>query len=113
MRTFTVSAIIAVAIKAEYFTYPITQDGGQTNLHYRYQDWHQSSQDMSGSEMMVSSNNSIVLKISPFEGFEYAYKPYIRGGAIEYTVDLSSHGCGCVAGVYAVTMNGQCNGETE
>jgi hypothetical protein len=36
MRTFTVSAIIAVAINAEYFTYPITQDGGQTNLHYRY-----------------------------------------------------------------------------
>ena len=36
MRTFTVSAIIAVAIKAEYFTYPITQDGSSKDLHYRY-----------------------------------------------------------------------------
>ena len=63
--------------------------------------------------MMVSSNNSVLLKTEPYAGHEYAYKPYLRGGAIEYTVDLSTHGCGCVAGVYAVAMNDQCNGETE
>ena len=63
--------------------------------------------------MKVSSNNSVLLKTSASDGYEYAYKPHLRGGAIEYTVDLSSHGCGCVAGVYAVAMNAQCNGETE
>ena len=113
MRTYTISAIIAVAINATYYEFPFTLDGTSETLHYRYQDWHQTTSDMSGSEMKVSSNNSVLLKKSPYEGYEYAYKPYIRGGAIEYTVDLSSHGCGCVAGVYAVAMNAQCNGETE
>ena len=38
-------------------------------------------------------------------------KPAIRGGALEYTVDLSNFGCGCVAGVYAVAVNDFCNNE--
>jgi hypothetical protein len=58
-------------------------------------------------------NNSILIKNQEYEGHEYAYKPYVRGGAIQYTVDLSNHGCGCVAGVYAVAMKAGCNGEEE
>jgi hypothetical protein len=111
MRTFTVSAIIAVAANAMYNEYPITVDGSTKTLYYRSQDW--SSAETNQSSVKVSSNNSILLKDQEYEGHEYAYKPYIRGGAIEYNVDLSSHGCGCVAGVYAVAMNSQCNGESE
>lgn len=111
MRAFAVSAIISVAVNAMYYEYNITLDGASSTLHYRNQDWAES--EMSSSGLNISSNNSVLLKQSPYEGHEYAFKPYIRGGAIEYTVDLSSHGCGCVAGVYAVAMNEQCNGETE
>ena len=112
MRTFAVSAIIAVAANAMYHEYPITVDGSAKNLYYRSQDWSSADQDVPG-RVNVSSNNAILLKHNEFEGHEYAYKPYIRGGAIEYTVDLGSHGCGCVAGVYAIAVNSQCNGETE
>jgi hypothetical protein len=113
MRTFAVAALIAVAANAMYHEYPITQDGSTSTLYFRSQDWSSTEQDMDGSRVKISPNNSILLKISEFEGYEYAYKPYIRGGAIEYDVDFAHHGCGCVAGVYAVAMNSQCNGETE
>jgi hypothetical protein len=43
-----------------------------------------------------------------------AYKPRIRGGAIEYKVDLSSVECGCVSGVYLVALRHYgCNFEDE
>jgi hypothetical protein len=112
MRTFAVSAIIAVAANAMYHEYTVNVDGNDTTKYYRSQDWSSTEQDMV-SRVHVSSNNSILLKDNEYEGYEYTFKPFIRGGAIQYTVDLSSQGCGCVAGVYAVAMNSQCNPEAE
>ena len=37
-----------------------------------------------------------------------AYKPGIRGGSIQYDVDLSAMDCGCVSGMYLVQYDGNC-----
>ena len=113
MRTFAISALVAVAVHANYQTFKITKDGNSDDKYFRSQDWTDAPVDQSDTRVQVKNNNSLLIKNQAFEGYEYAYKPYIRGGAIEYTVDLSNHGCGCVAGVYAVAIRAGCNGEEE
>ena len=113
MRTFAISALVAVAVHANYQTFKITKDGNSDDKYFRSQDWTDAPVDQSDTRVQVKNNNSLLIKNQEFEGYEYAYKPYIRGGAIEYTVDLSNHGCGCVAGVYAVAIKAGCNGENE
>ena len=39
MRSFAVSAIIAAAVNAVYYEYPITLDSVTTPMYYRNQDW--------------------------------------------------------------------------
>ena len=113
MRTFAISALVAVAANASYQTFKITKDGNSDDKYFRSQDWTDAPVDQSDRRVQVKNNNSLLIKNQEFDGYEYAYKPYIRGGAIEYTVDLSNHGCGCVAGVYAVAIKAGCNGENE
>lgn len=59
----------------------------------------------------VPNNNSILIKDMEWDGQEFAFKPYLKGGALEYTVDLSTVECGCVAGVYAVKLDNEGCGE--
>jgi hypothetical protein len=56
----------------------------------------------------VPNNNSILLKKSPGDEIYNAYKPFVRGGAISFDVDISSVGCGCVAGMYALHTSDKC-----
>ena len=113
MRNFAISALVAVAVDATYQTLKITKDGNSDDKYFRSQDWTDAPLDLGGTRVAVKTNNSLLIKNQAYDGYEYAYKPYIRGGAIEYTVDLSNHGCGCVAGVYAVAIRAGCNGEEE
>ena len=83
------------------------------NLYTRYfrsQDWSECS--VNDDAVTLPNNNSIILKNNPYDGDDYDMKPYIRGGAISYNVDISSVGCGCVAGLYAVQTSDRC-GEAE
>ena len=41
------------------------------------------------------------------------YKPRLRGGALQYTVNLKHVRCGCVAGVYAVKVNDKANPDVD
>ena len=61
----------------------------------------------------IPLNNSITLRNEAIEGHDDMYKPNLRGGAIEYNVDLSSVGCGCVAGLYAVFVDDYCNADNN
>jgi len=47
----------------------------------------------------------MLIKDYDWDGQQFAFKPYLRGGAMQYTVDLSTVPCGCVAGVYAVKLD--------
>ena len=53
------------------------------------------------------------MKKAPIDGSEYAYMPFLKGGAVEYKVDLSNTDCGCVAGAYAMSISGGCDPEAS
>lgn len=53
----------------------------------------------------------MMIKDTAWDGQQYAFKPDLIGGSIEYTVDLSSVGCGCAAGVYFVKLDAYGCGE--
>lgn len=61
--------------------------------------------------MTIPNNQKVFFKTSPMDGSQYAYTPNLKGGAIEYTVDLSETECGCVAGAYAMAISGGCDPE--
>jgi hypothetical protein len=111
-KSITLSALAVLAVSGEYLELPIIKDGSEDILYYRSQDWSETWAD--GKRVSVPNNNSILLKSNAYDGDTMAYKPRIRGGALEYTVDLSSVDCGCVAGVYLVALRHYgCNFEDE
>jgi len=63
--------------------------------------------------MTIKMNNSITLKDSGLDGESFNYTPYLRGGAVQWDVDLSKLGCGCVTGVYAVKASSYCTNEAD
>jgi hypothetical protein len=82
-------------------------DGSIRTMHFRSQDWSTIEVDEDNNRVHVPNNNSMLIKKNPYEGENYAFTPYLRGGSIEFTVDLSTVECGCVAGVYAVKLDSQ------
>ena len=62
-------------------------------------------------EMSIPNNQKVLFKKSPLDGAKYAYTPNLKGGAIQYTVDLRETECGCVAGAYAMAISGGCDPE--
>ena len=109
MRNFTIAALAAAIASAEYQELTIKVDGNEDVKHFKSQSWSSVTQSNVGS-VNVANNNNIFIKQNPFDDTNdtsYAMKPYIRGGAVSFDVDLSSVDCGCVAGVYAVTANPQ------
>ena len=53
----------------------------------------------------------MTFKNSSLDGTDYFYQPPLKGGSISYKVDLSTVGCGCTAGIYAVNVSSYCNAE--
>jgi len=48
----------------------------------------------------IHNNNNMLLKNSAWDGVGYVFRPWLKGGHIEFDVDLSHMECGCVAGFY-------------
>ena len=105
-RSFAIAALVAASVSASYEKMAITVDGSKYNRYFRPQDWSQCS--VSADAVRLPNNNSILMKNNPYDGSDYDFQPYIRGGAISYNVDISGVGCGCVAGVYAVQTSKDC-----
>jgi len=87
----------------------ITVDGSSMNKKIQSQDWSSIPEDGDDYCANVPNNNSFSIKNWEGDGTNAFFMPYLRGGAMEYTVDLSSVDRGCVAGVYAVAVNDRCN----
>lgn len=60
-------------------------------------------------DIYVRNNNNLMLKNREWDGEEYTFKPYMKGGHVTFDVDLSHMDCGCVAGFYAVSLENNCN----
>ena len=113
MTKFAITALLAAAANATYQNFDITVDTNTRTKYFRSQDWSTSPVDQNDTRVSISSNNSLLIKDYSYDGHAYAFTPLIRGGAIQFTVDVSNHGCGCVAGAYLVAIKAGCNGEEE
>jgi hypothetical protein len=86
----------------------IKVDGNERMVYARSQEWSNIETSMSDTCVTVPNNNSMMIKRMDYDGADYALKPWVRGGAISYNVDLSNVDCGCVAGVYFVAVDEWC-----
>mgnify|MGYP001180543877 CR=1 FL=1 len=108
MKQFTLAALCAALSSAEiYQQFTVDVDGNDRNMHFRSQDWSTVDVHADGRGISVPNNNYVLIKADPYDGADYAFRPWLRGGAFEYTVDLSSMPCGCVASVHGVRVDSE------
>ena len=108
MRTTFASAALAslALVRAEYETISAMRNGVESfDLFYKPQSWGSDDVDNLGNGIAVGMNSNVFIHDYPYDGQYWAYKPALRGGSIEYDVDLSDFDCGCVAGLYMVKMD--------
>ena len=110
MQTF-VAALSMVAVQAsDYFSINVAVDGYDYEKFVQQIDWFEHSTGTSdGNGVTIPNNSQILLKNYAYDGQAYAFKPYLRGGSIQYTVDLSGVNSGCATGVYAVALDNNCD----
>lgn len=88
------------------FSYPELQvevDGVETTLFVQFpKSW--SAAETDGTELGFDYNNRLYLSTQQeFDATKY-FTPNMLGGSLEYDVDLSEVGCGCVAALYTILM---------
>lgn len=78
-------------------------DGAQTSLWVQWdRSWSEAETD--GAELGFDYNNRMYLSTQQeFDKTKY-FTPNMLGGSVEYDVNLSEVGCGCVAALYTVLM---------
>lgn len=81
--------------------------------YFKGRDWNTQHEILeNGWTVVMPANTSIVLQDQAFDGYDYSYTPYIRGGSINYWVRMTDMDCGCVAGVYLVALSAGCDVES-
>jgi len=110
MKNFAIASIVAVAAVSaqdrQSFKFSKNSRENGYTMYYRDQEWSTAEPSTYGVDLAM--NNSIVLHDGTGTSKRDLFTTYIRGGAIEYDVDVSSMGCGCVAGLYLVSESEQC-----
>jgi len=95
--------------EANWLDFKIDIDGKEKTKTIKSKQWSQIEVMDQDHYALVPNNNSFALQNRPRVDEETFFKPYLRGGSMQYTVDLSALDCGCVAGVYAVTIGKNCD----
>ena len=71
-------------------------------MHYP-ENWSE-AQVTNDSTIGFNYNNRMYLSESPTLDTSAYFKPNLLGGSIEFDVDLSQSGCGCLTALYAIVM---------
>ncbi len=108
MRHFAVIAVIATSAFAQFMDLNVRQGSTDYTKYVESQVWSTASVSADKQSVTIGMNNNLFIQNSPEDGSNNAYKPGIRGGSIEYDVDLSSMDCGCVSGMYLVQFDNGC-----
>ena len=108
-KRLSIACTLAVLGEANWLDFKIDIDGKEKTKTIKSKQWSQIEVMDQDHYALVPNNNSFALQNRPRVDEETFFKPYLRGGSIQYTVDLSALDCGCVAGVYAVTVNKKCD----
>jgi hypothetical protein len=84
-------------------------DGVETQLYVTYPKWWSEATTDGDKELNFDYNNRMYLATSREEDPESVdptkyFKPNMLGGSMEYDVNLSQVGCGCVTALYTILM---------
>jgi hypothetical protein len=105
-------AVAAVHGQGTIVEFPIAVDGSPFAAQYVTLDWMNISNEQSGSRVNIGNNSSLMLSEYASSALLQTFTPNLLGGAIEFQVDLSSMGCGCVASAYAVAgIGAECSSD--
>jgi hypothetical protein len=116
MKQFAVAILAAIASAQSqngWMALNMVKDGNDYPDGYfvRSQDW--STATVQDKTLTIGGNNSMAIQLSQTEDVAANFKPYVRGGSIQYDVNLSAVNSGCVAGVYMVETDGWCDPNAE
>ena len=112
MKQFASALVVATAAASSFVDYTIRVDGSDVTRSLSYKDW--STADVTGSTLTIGGNNSLFMRTERSMHNDAIFKPLIRGGKIEYDVNVSGQAGGCVAGAYLVnTDDGQCSEDSH
>ena len=104
-NSFIVTSLIAAATSAYFPAIDVTVDGAPTTLYVHYPEpWSEAT--VSGDSVSFDFNNRMYLSKSPTTDPSQYFTPQMLGGYVEYDVDLSGVGCGCLTAFYGVLMPG-------
>lgn len=101
------AAVCISAISKAQSAYPslkVMVDDVETELYAQYPSWAAVSTD----DFTVSypfNKRAYLSTVDSLDTSKY-FKPNLLGGAMEYDVDLSKVGCGCISAIYTVLMPG-------
>jgi len=95
-----------------YPSLTVQVNGVDTTLFVQYpKAW--SSATTEGSELSFDYNNRLYLSTVQEVDTSKYFKPNMLGGSLEYDVDLSEVGCGCVTALYSILMPAVDNTDDE
>ena len=104
-KSFYTSLVTMATVSASFPPIEVTVDGVPTTLYVQYPEtW--SSATVSGDSVSFDFKNRLYLSESPTTDPSQYFTPQMLGGYLEYDVDLSGVGCGCVTAFYGVLMPG-------
>ena len=113
MSLFALSMIAVVAAADNFIRFRIKVDGDFSPKWLTNKNWSSAFTEDFKKSVTIANNNSLFLRNSKSLSEEAMYEPMLRGGSIEYDVDVSAQDCGCVAGVYLVRQDAGSCGEVD
>ena len=73
-------------------------------MYVQYPKSWSSASVTDGTELGFDYNNRMYLSTAPELDTAKYFKPNLLGGSVEFDVDLSDSGCGCLTALYAIVM---------
>ena len=94
----------AVSAQDTYPSITVDYDGVMTELYVQYPSWSEATTSADNTVVSFDFNNKMYLSWSPTLDTSQYFTPDLLGGYLEYDVDMSQVGCGCLTAFYAVMM---------
>lgn len=94
--------LVSPLASAQALTWTITENGYERTLYVHPDSSNASLTIENGSELEYGAD--MRLNLTNSESPDDHYKPNLLGGVVEYDVDLSDAGCGCISELSSVLM---------
>ena len=95
---------LTMAAVSAFDTISVTENGQQKTMYVVGPNWYPGTE---GGKVKINHGGRSYLATQNQEGPMDYYAPNLRGGVLEFTVDLSQAKCGCNHALYLVRMPGK------